>query len=227
MNRITIQLKDGKKTVEKIEISSGSDLVNLYNALKGGIIFNREMPIPRPDERTHDTDGDLEAQSLGVSDPSINISCINNTSIVTDEKISDVEALRNIDTVSENMKATVEALGEVYKSQASAHASREPKDVIEAFFIMKCPKCGKMKCFNSNSDTLFHCECGETYETSTYIPIYGKCPNCGNNIGTLEHSDKIVATLKDMNISDGMHCRKCKSPIDFTYNGAKRKWETL
>lgn len=102
-----------------------------------------------------------------------------------------------------------------------------PKEVFEAFFIMKCPKCGKLKCFKSNTDTLFHCECGTTYSTSKYVKIYGKCPNCSNNVGTQDHFDKLVATLEGMDVSEGMRCNKCKSPIDFKYNEVKGRWVGL
>lgn len=240
MNTVAIQLKDGKKIVEKIEISSGSDLVHLYNALKGGIIFNPKMSIPRSDERTHDTDGDLEAQALRVSGSSMRMPCTSEMmeylKIHDDlQSVAEDISLKNIDTTVANMDLEVmAALEEVKRDKCSKlktncdkDSNRESKNAIEGFFIMKCSKCGKVKCFNSNTDTLFHCECGETYSTSDYVKVYGRCPNCSNNIGVLEHSDKIVATLVGMDITEGMICRKCKSPVNFRYNEVKKRWEAL
>lgn len=113
------------------------------------------------------------------------------------------------------------------KEATNPSVVKEDKVKKEGFFIMKCPKCGKMKCFKSNTDTLYHCECGETFSTSKYIKIYGKCPNCSNNLGTLDWTSTIVATLEGMDISEGMHCNRCKGPVDFTYNKAKHTWVSL
>lgn len=237
MKKLSIQLTEGRKTIEKVEISNHKDLESLYESLKA-TLFNQN---PKSEDTKEPIYNEREIyhirNAMRVPENAVTIPC-------GKEPTADVKAIENVKSayaVPESgikvscTNETLEDLKTLAKHEAEFESIKidskpeyvKSNDAISAFFIMKCPRCGRIKCFNSNTDKLYHCECDATFSTSKFVKIYGKCPNCANNIGIREYSDKIVATLEGMDISEGMRCSKCKSPVDFKYNEAKHRWEAL
>lgn len=91
----------------------------------------------------------------------------------------------------------------------------------EIMLVAQC-ECGKRKIFRTleNSGRSFKCECGKEYPIENSIPIVAECPNCGN-------SSHGFRTLKGMDVSDFLNCKRCGSPIDLKYNEKTNVWGNL
>lgn len=264
MQKLLIQLSEGKNILEKIEIGSSRDLNKLFDTLRTKMIMENANGSDKKIPNQQSEDSKAIVKGLGtiyMREPdskffSHNItlpSAGNNDIIDTEEdKYSETRSIEGGATIytmkefehktgicdcninegnvliqSNSKSEGIEAIKAEINSIDLQSTSEIPKEGFEGFFIMKCPRCGKMKCFKSNTNTLFHCECGSIYSTAKYAKIYGKCPNCSNNVGTLDYVGLPVMTLEGMDISEGMRCNKCKSPVDFTYNKARGIWVSL
>lgn len=88
------------------------------------------------------------------------------------------------------------------------------------FLVVKC-ECGEVKAFKTKtySGTDFVCKCGKRYPVEETVQVHSICPNCGY--------ERKFNTLKGMDISEGVKCGKCESPIDLKYNKKEKEWQGL
>lgn len=244
MKKLTIKLSEGRSIVEVVEVKN-VDVDKMYKAIKEVVLSHlgdkKEEPETMP--KIEDTDGDdvsrrykdfkglIERDAVGES-----VLEESNVHRPKQKKNSHAGVIAVGNGPSINVPDFVQALNDKFNGKSindeepaimidnkPLHIEKEEQNDT-LFLVAKCPKCGKDKFFKTAEGKTFNCSCGESYPIENTIDIYGRCPNCSNNIGTTAQSNRMI-TLPGMNVSNVLHCKKCKTDIKMVHDKEKNQWD--
>lgn len=231
MKKLTIKLSDGRNIEEVIELKNVNS-EEVFMRVKDVII--REMMDSNIDKRKDnvseikdivgDTDGYIVESDVIIPRPHRRVKC---KLMVRKVGGKDTEVSHPVaDLIDEGKIQTQQATAEVAHSESHSTTPIQQYDDSTTFFmISKCPGCGKPSFYKTSTAGRFNCECGHSQPNSDFVEIVGGCPNCDNNIGSRRGNR--TGTLKGMDVSDTLKCKRCESPVSMEYIEKKKHWQVM
>lgn len=217
--KITLELKDQKKRLAKIELESEkgiSDFRRMTNSLFSIVHGEKEPKEDLSQEYLEELEKIKKEFCHGVKqEKKEKRGEAKKPEIIHDEVVLSMEEQYE-EAIKNGEKPDTYINDDAYKEALQSQEVSTLKYGREIFLFTKCPKCQSEKFYKTSEGSTFHCDCG--YEQLVENPVFagGNCPNCNSTF--------TIRTLKGMDISYGYNCRRCKSPIDLFFNEKKRIW---